>query len=47
MQAGDTSGRGPAIFPPEHLADYQRRAEALNAARDGDQIVAILRKRRG
>jgi len=32
-----------AIFSMEQLAEYDRRAEALNAAADGDQIMAILR----
>jgi len=43
--AGSPWGSGPSIFSAEKRADYERRAEALNAARDGDQIVAILRKR--
>jgi SAM-dependent methyltransferase len=32
-----------SVFSSEALADYESRAAALNEARDGDQIVAILR----
>jgi SAM-dependent methyltransferase len=32
-----------SVFSSEVLADYENRAATLNQARDGDQIVAILR----
>ncbi len=30
------------LFTSEQMAEYERRAEALNAAADGDQIIALL-----
>lgn len=45
-EAGSPRGPGPPIFTPKQLADDERRAVALNEARDGDQLLAILRKRR-
>ena len=36
---------GASIFTAEQLANYEARGIALNAAKDGDQIVAILHPR--
>jgi SAM-dependent methyltransferase len=45
-----TDARSPfrsdqSIFSSDQMADYETRAMHLNLARDGDQIVAILRKK--
>jgi SAM-dependent methyltransferase len=45
MGTGRPEDSKDAIFSPDKLAEYDARAAELNQSRDGDQIVAILRKK--